>query len=92
MALLQNRRVRVDSERRAPPRAGTTMGKLERGLLTHFAGGPAELPPGLGTMTLSKLLERGWACKHPYEGSGPRLYAITESGRRALTIENQSAT
>ena len=61
------------------------MGKHERDLLAHFAAGPADLPSGLGTMTLSKLLQRGWACKHPYEGSGPRLYAITESGLRALT-------
>ena len=60
------------------------MGKQERDLLAHFAAGPADLPSGLGTMTLSKLLERGWACKHPYGGSGPRMYAITESGRRAL--------
>ena len=67
------------------------MGKLERGLLAHLAAGPADLPPGLGIMTLSKLLERGWACKHPYEGSGPRLYAITESGRRALARAAETA-
>lgn len=66
------------------------MGKLERGLLAHFAAGPADLPSGLGTMTLSKLLERGWARKHPHDGSGPRLYAITESGRRALEAADGS--
>ena len=67
------------------------MGKLERGLLAHFAAGPAGLPPGLGTMTLTKLLERGWACKHPHDGSGPRLYAITESGRLALATGDTKA-
>lgn len=68
------------------------MGKHERDLLTHFAAGPADLPTGIGTVTLSKLLERGWACRHPYEGAGPRLYAITEEGRCALAAANAPAS
>lgn len=67
------------------------MGKHERDLLTHFEAGPAALPNGLGPMTLTKLLERGWACKHPYVGSGPRMYDITESGRRALATADRLA-
>lgn len=66
------------------------MGKHERELLEHFAKAPSDLPSGLGTMTLGKLLERGWACRHPYDGAGPRLYAITDSGRRALAGAGQS--
>ena len=60
------------------------MGLFEKRLLRHLASGPASIPIGIGMMTLTKLMDRGWAVPHDGGTSQERFYALTEKGRIAL--------
>ena len=64
--------------------SGSPAGKFEVMLLQHLEPGPGEVPLGIGTMTMTKLLQKGWAAPHLSSDPGVRLYAITEAGRLAL--------
>ena len=61
------------------------MGVFEKKLLQHLAAGPAPIPVGIGVMTLTKILHRGWAQPHAGGTRDERFYALTEKGRAALS-------
>ena len=64
------------------------VGKYELMLLEHLLTGPGETPLGIGTMTMTKLLQKGWAA--PHSEAGAKLYTITDAGRLALQRQKQA--
>lgn len=64
------------------------MDKLTRKAMDAFAGGPAQVPKGVGPLTMNKLRSRRWVVRteRPFDYS-PEFYCLTPEGRKAYLDE-----